>query len=644
VNLLVSDANGCESFFTDSVCIDPPLGVDFTATRVCQGVSSFFDGEYMPVSDSILSWTWDFDDGNIITSSTDTISYLYAQPGTYYVTLTIENDKGCEQSVIHEIIVDALPVVDFAFSPALCDEPTYFTDMTDPGYGAMTESWLWNFGDPASGALNSSSLQNPQHLYPPTDSSYVVSLIVNNTLGCTDSTQKILTKGLCLQAVFEPDSGAQCNNTQVCFADSSYILGDNYFIQSWQWDFGDGQSTTYNYYTNPVCHEYAQWGEYMVTLIVTADVPGTEFSDTTWQVITVSAVPSAGMAFAVPCVMSNTRFFDISSANGAEIVQWQWDFGDPYFVNDTSSLQNPVYSYSEPGTYSVQLIVENENGCTDTVLTDLQVFNNPQAAFTNEIACAGGLTLFSDESTAAEAELAYWLWSFGTGETSAQQNPAYVYSEPGDYIVQMLITDQNQCSDSATAIVQVFPVPLSAFDIISPYENIQGQVLLDNLSESAVRYAWDFGNGDSSELFSPVVRYEENGTYLIELIAWNDQNCPDTAYMEYVIVFQGLYVPTGFTPTSSNPALREFKPAGVNLEYYQITIINQWGNIVWKSNKLDDQGHPLEGWDGTTNGEPQPTGTYMWSISAKFKDGSSWYGTDAGDGNTNTFGKLLLIR
>jgi hypothetical protein len=114
--------------------------------------------------------------------------------------------------------------------------------------------------------------------------------------------------------------------------------------------------------------------------------------------------------------------------------------------------------------------------------------------------------------------------------------------------------------------------------------------------------------------------------------------------MEYTVEFQGLFVPTGFTPDSKIEALRKFIPVGINLEFYKVTIINNRGIIVFKSNALDDMGSPAEGWDGTVNGEPQPTGNYMWTISAKFKDGSPWNGTDVGDGNTNTFGMVVLIR
>jgi len=643
VYLTVTDANGCENTFMDSVRVDAPLEMDFQATRVCHLDSNFFVATYMPSEDTILSWEWDFGDGNMVMCS-DTMYHTYTQSGTYFVSLTIENHKGCQQTLIRQIMVDAKPAVDFVFSPALCDEPTFFSDLTDPGFGATAIGWEWDFGDIASGTNNTSTLQDPYHQYLPQDSIYFVKLMVTNSFGCIDSLEKEVAKGLCMQALFEPSTPAQCNNTEVCFKDSSYIVGDDYSIQTWHWAMGDGQQIEYTEFQDSICHTYEQSGAYTVQLIIFSEIDGMMFSDTTYREIMVSAVPSAALAFQSPCAEGITRFFDISDTYNVEIVSWQWDFGVEGIDTDTSSLKDPTYTYQSAGIYTVQLIVENENGCLDTTFTDMQVFNNPDAAFSSSIACAGGTTVFTDESTPAEGDLAYWLWDFGNGETSGQESPGHVYSDTGNFLVQMIVTDDNQCTDTTQNVLSVYPVPLSAFDIIDRYQSIQGQILLDNLSENAIRYEWDLGNGDTSEMFTPVVRYEENGTYLIELISWNDNNCPDTAYMEYTVEFQGLYVPTGFTPESKIPELREFLPAGVNLEFYELTIINHRGNIVFRSNKLDVHGSPSEGWDGSVNGEPQPTGNYMWSISAKFKDGSTWNGNDVGDGNSETFGKVVLIR
>ena len=261
----------------------------------------------------------------------------------------------------------------------------------------------------------------------------------------------------------------------------------------------------------------------MVSLIVGDDFNGKSFADTSYQLITVSPMPLAAMGLVAPCALSPTSFFDMSQDNGAEIISWMWDFGVEGFNNDTSSLQNPQYEYSQSGEYTIELVTVNENGCSDTTYQDIQVFNTPLAGFTSTLACEGGLTLFSDTSLPAEGEINYWLWSFGNGESSADKNPHQVFADTGNYMVQMIVRDENLCDDTSSQMVRVHPVPLSAFILLDGYENIQGQVLLENISEQAVRYEWDMGNGDTSQAYSPVVRYEENGSYMIQLhgTTWN---------------------------------------------------------------------------------------------------------------------------
>jgi PKD repeat protein len=613
--------------------------VDFTATRVCAGDATFFEASYLPADDTVSIFRWELGNGQVVLTDTDTLSYTYASPGNYFVTLTIENQEQCERSVTYEVIVDDVPGADFAFTEALCDEPTYFTDLTDPGAGAYIVSWQWDFGDDST-----STDQNPVHTYPAVDSTYLVHLVVTNSHGCVDSISYTLTKGLCMEALFTTTGDNQCNNTEVCFVDSSYILGDGHVITRWEWDFGDGQQQTYVNYQDSICHSYDTWGAYQVTLQIEAVAEGQTYYATSTQTVIVSAVPQARMETQTPCVNTLTQFFDESFTNGVEITSWWWDFGDITTDEDTSSLQHPVYRYPAPGTYSVQLIVTNANGCQDTLTENVRVYSVPEAAFSATHACAGGLVEFMDESTEAEGEITQWRWSFGDGAQSGVQDPQYVYPAAGDYDVQLVITDENQCADTIVNALTVFEVPLSLFDLIDNYENIQGQVLLDNRSEDAVRYVWDFGNGDTSQQVSPVVRYEDNGTYLIQLIAWNDSDCPDTSYMEYEVLFQGLYVPTGFTPEDNNEALRTWKPVGMNLEEYHVVVVNERGNVMFESTRLDENGSPAEGWDGTTGGEDMPTGNYLWSISAKFKDGRVWNGNQVGDGNNKAYGYLLLIR
>jgi hypothetical protein len=90
--------------------------------------------------------------------------------------------------------------------------------------------------------------------------------------------------------------------------------------------------------------------------------------------------------------------------------------------------------------------------------------------------------------------------------------------------------------------------------------------------------------------------------------------------------------------------VRFFRPVGINLSQYHVTVYDLGGHLLWESTALDDQGSPLEGWDGTVNGNLMPQGTYMWKISAVFSDGKIWEGSNMGKGSTTTMGTVTLVR
>jgi gliding motility-associated-like protein len=83
---------------------------------------------------------------------------------------------------------------------------------------------------------------------------------------------------------------------------------------------------------------------------------------------------------------------------------------------------------------------------------------------------------------------------------------------------------------------------------------------------------------------------------------------------------------------------------GKNLKQYNIQVYDSWGHLVWESNDLDNEGRPLEGWDGMYNGALMPQGTYMWKASATFIDDTIWQGSDIGKGEYKTMGTVSLIR
>jgi gliding motility-associated-like protein len=208
----------------------------------------------------------------------------------------------------------------------------------------------------------------------------------------------------------------------------------------------------------------------------------------------------------------------------------------------------------------------------------------------------------------------------------------------------MIVQDNFGCADTVDSTITVNITPVSAFTIIDKLDGYTGKIQLTNLSTGATLYDWDFGNGKTSTEENPSTSYGMDGTYVIKLISTNQFNCTDTTYYKYEVLFKGLYVPNAFSPTSTNLSVRLFKPVGLNLKQYDIQVYDSWGHLLWESNKLDTEGRPLEGWDGTFNGVLMPQATYMWKASATFIDDTIWQGSDIGMGDAKTIGTVSLIR
>ncbi|MDA3883362.1 MAG: gliding motility-associated C-terminal domain-containing protein, partial [Bacteroidales bacterium] len=95
-----------------------------------------------------------------------------------------------------------------------------------------------------------------------------------------------------------------------------------------------------------------------------------------------------------------------------------------------------------------------------------------------------------------------------------------------------------------------------------------------------------------------------------------------------------------------NPAdgVRYFQPKGFNIHTMEIWVYDLWGNLVWYSNEVDDEGNFVGKWDGRYNGKVLKSDTYIWKIEAVFKDGQPWKGIPDGKGGHDKFGPVMLVR
>lgn len=148
-----------------------------------------------------------------------------------------------------------------------------------------------------------------------------------------------------------------------------------------------------------------------------------------------------------------TRVFtDLSTAYQCTITNWSWNFGD----SQTSTVQNPIHTYTSSGFYNVSLTVTANTGATDTSTKSVWVGPNliPTANF--DYTDIGGFNAyFNDTSSDSDGNIVQWNWQFGDGGTSTVQNPTHHYQFPGTYTVSLTVTDNEGAVDSETKSVTV---------------------------------------------------------------------------------------------------------------------------------------------------------------------------------------------
>jgi PKD repeat protein len=649
VTLIVTDTYGCQDTLVDSVYVKPGFEFTFTYDSVCLGYPTHFTTINLTEGDTIYSPAWDFGDPN---SAPNNVAYVlnpthvFTEPGLYNVKLRVFNSDNCVDSIYKVIQVYPPPVADFAFLSEPCDSTIHFTAIQQTSGLPPVTSWEWRFGDgtppliiPAPGPGDTS------HLYV-NPGIYQVQMIITNGSGCIDSITQSVQRFPCIKASYAYQDTLRCANYEVAFSDSSLPVSR---ITQWQWTWDDGTDTTYTQHASPITHTFGSAGTYNVKLTINAVVNGTTILDSTIRQVIIHPTPETYFANDAVCLNMPTLFRDTSNTFGEPVSVWSWNFGEPSSGGaNISTIRNPGHTYATRDTFDVKLIVMNKYGCKDSLTKSTRIYGLPEAHFDNTVACTGDPTYFTDISLISDTTIAAWHWSFGDPEsfrdTSNLEEPSYRYKGEGTYDVRLIVQDYYGCRDTVDSTVMVHITPVSTFNITNNFGGTQGKIKLNNLSTGATAYYWDFGNGKTSEDENPVLTYTEDGTYTIKLISLNEFDCADTTFYEYELLFKGLYVPNAFSPSSSNLSVRLFKPIGMNLKQYHVMVFDTWGHMLWESTKLDTEGRPEEGWDGTYNGNLMPQGNYMWKINALFIDNAPWEGSDIGQGEYKTIGTVTLIQ
>jgi trimeric autotransporter adhesin len=229
--------------------------------------------------------------------------------------------------------------------------------------------------------------------------------------------------------------------------DSSPSRDSDGSIESWSWDFGDGETSA----DAKPTHTYSKSGEFEVSLTVTDDRAGSDVVKST--VTIVNEAPVAGFSSAVEA--RTVTFTSTATDPDGSVQTHAWDFGD----GATSEEENPVHTYAEAGSYTVTLVVIDDEGLQSEPVTrtvDTAAPNvAPTAAFT---AAKDGLSVSFDSSGSSDPDgtVEAYVWDFGDGQTSSQAAPSHTYAQPGTYEVSLVVIDDDEAaSEPAVRSVEV---------------------------------------------------------------------------------------------------------------------------------------------------------------------------------------------
>ena len=661
IPLAIGGARAGYEIIQDDQCVQLPVILQDTS-KVAAG-------------NAILSWLWDFGDGQTSTQS-GTVSHVYASPGAYTVQLTVQDGSGCtasSQPAVALVTVNG-PMAAFGLSGGTGGGNVFPVGMTmqfnntTNVYGTTNVQWSWNFGDGTT-----SVVFDPTHVYSLPGKYTVVLTAQDGAGGCTSTAS--------LELVIQPFNTAfsktasyvasgSCPPVLVQFTNTS----NNY--TSFSWDFGDGEVVAN--VADP-SHVYANPGTYIVTLTVNGT--NGQIVQTIDSVVVVQ--PSALLSAPVGAICAGQSAALQSLAN-QRVRRYTWDFGDGSVGSGNDSMMTHVYATA--GIYTAKLVVTDSLGCSVAAAAGVAIdVHAPPAVVVAPAAAAVCLNASLDLS--ASGGVGYsWLPVAGLSDALAA---APVASPVVNTTYTVTVSDALGCTDTASVSITVVPPETVRVDPDSVAICAGKSVVLN--ASGTDSYHWIGAGLSDAGIASPVARplvstiyqvvgsdahacFSDTANMIVnvlplptvdagpdmvvqadvpvtlpgvgsgDVVSWQwtpalDLSCTDCAQpvctpkktIPYVVTVTNaegcvasdtvvvtllcseakVAIPDAFTPNGDGHNDR-FNILGIS-EVNHLTIYDRWGQKVFERNHFFPA-DPGSGWDGTMGGQPAPAGVYAYFV------------------------------
>lgn len=510
-----------DSFYYDCCKFDIDIVPLCTTCTPCTNPSlPFFmvveDQNGNPLSTTGYSFLWNT--GSMASGINGVVNTIYT------VTVT-ELSTGCTATDTFAIECCECKVeADFNFGIDKCK--VGFKDVSIMDSCNSIVSYQWNFGDGAT-----STAANPTHVYAG-NATYLTCLVItvsSGTTTCSDSICKKIEIKDCdtCGCGFKPDFKYDVNKCEVKFDGEA---GPNSCTQvtNYYWDFGDGNTSTLE---DPI-HTYGGNGIYKVCLTVEGNDGNIKCKETICYYVTIKDCKPCACGFEPDFRYGidkcDVKFDGEAGPNSCtKVTSYFWDFGD----GNTSTLEDPVHTYSGNGTYVVCLTVEGNDGnirckktiCYTIVITDCKPCDcELKPDFRYDINKCD-IRFDGDAGANACTQVTQYLWDFGDGNTSTLEDPTHTYAMNGTYTVCLVVVGfdgTQKCKNRVCYNVVIKDCDDCKCDVQANFkynvEKCKVEFFGDagnNACTQVLQYYWSFGDGSISQIQNPTHTYAGNGTY-----------------------------------------------------------------------------------------------------------------------------------
>ncbi|HYV94697.1 MAG TPA: gliding motility-associated C-terminal domain-containing protein [Chitinophagales bacterium] len=553
--------------FNVTQCTLPPVAALPTVFNGCDGFTFLFPN----YSTGGITYHWDFGVPGLSndTSNMQSPSYTYTDTGVYIVTLYVNPGTICSDTATMEVYV--YPTFDGGVvAPDGCvGLPIQFLDSTTTTYGNI-DWWAWSFAN-----LGYSVVQNPLFTFD-TTGTFLIQLIVGNTMGCIDTVTTLVT-------IHEQPLAFAASDTTICYLDTVQVFGSGVGSYLWLPNYGLSSNIAQNPFASPdVTTQY---------ILQVTNVWGCLDKDT----ILISVVDSVNVIAGSDTVICPFGQAELHASGG---VNYIWN---PPAGLSNPNVANPVASPFSSTTYTVTI---SFGSCTDSATVYVGVKPLPNiAAGPDETICIGDSVMIFDCCGTS------YFWDHGTTLTDPHSSSPIAFPS-WTTTYHVAAHDTGSCPltmiDSVTVFV-IIPNPL----ITTPDTVIYFGTGAQLYSIGGQNYQWlppDFLN--NTTIFNPFSSPTQSIKYYVN--ATTSDGCKLSDSVTITVEEDPLVVcPNAFTPNADGTN-DYFQPLIFGMFQTELfDVFNRWGQLVYTTNDA------TKGWDGRYNGRESELGVYVYYLKGK---------------------------